>query len=310
MRPAKFLLFAALLNQNLGAVCSLMTESPVSKRKRFESITAGRRKANNGTHVLVIPGNPGLPGFYSDFVGHLHASLDCRVTCLGLMGHSSTPTSPVFKQYSLDEQIDFVRDFIASDLAQAAGEELVVVGHSIGAYIAFEALEKLSPSQIATGTRYFGLMPFYDANFSCPKYQRLHFILIYAWPLIYVIAFAAHIAKVLLPRSVCWAILSSHTQTWPCVLFAGVAATFYSQGNALISHPGHGPRHGRVHCHLNAPLGYDCKLFVPGPHGICSICTRAVPTRSVTDHIKPGGGEAVVFLGVRIRTFLQEQLCA
>lgn len=85
-----------------------------------------------GATVAILPGNPGSARFYLPFMQSLHALLreEVSVIAASFPGHE---TSPSGRYLSLSETIDVVREELA------AVNPSLVIGHSIGAYMAMQA---------------------------------------------------------------------------------------------------------------------------------------------------------------------------
>ncbi|KAH9674413.1 alpha/beta-Hydrolases superfamily protein [Citrus sinensis] len=107
-------------------------------------------------HVLFVPGNPGVITFYKDFVQSLYEHLggNASISAIG----SAAQTKKNYdhgRLFSLDEQVEHKMDFIRQEL-QNTEVPIVLVGHSIGAYVALEMLKRSSEKVIY----YIGLYPF------------------------------------------------------------------------------------------------------------------------------------------------------
>ncbi|EZA59152.1 hypothetical protein DMN91_007758 [Ooceraea biroi] len=100
--------------------------------------------------VLVIPGNPGIPRFYEEFVKTLNSKLtsDIPVWIIGHAGHVQPPENleiamPSDKKwaeyYGLTAQIRHKAEFIKKYIPEDA--QLHIIGHSIGAWIALNLLK-------------------------------------------------------------------------------------------------------------------------------------------------------------------------
>ncbi|KAJ8899124.1 hypothetical protein K2173_010564 [Erythroxylum novogranatense] len=142
-------------------------------------------------HVLFIPGNPGLAfvmilfyfclgecyigglfqflvccgvigvvSFYKDFLESLYEFLGgtASVTVIGHISHTKKNWEGG-KLFSLQQQIDHKVDFIQQEL-QKKEIPIVLVGHSIGAYISIETLRRCQDKVIY----YVGLYPFLMFN--------------------------------------------------------------------------------------------------------------------------------------------------
>ncbi|MHB2021050.1 MAG: alpha/beta fold hydrolase [Candidatus Xenobia bacterium] len=86
-----------------------------------------RRIPGSERQVLVVPGNPGASRFYLPFMRALHERTGATITALSFPGHEH----PCRRFLTLRETIELVELLIP--------ENGLVVGHSIGAYIALKA---------------------------------------------------------------------------------------------------------------------------------------------------------------------------
>ncbi|XP_068136314.1 lipid droplet-associated hydrolase isoform X2 [Hyperolius riggenbachi] len=99
---------------------------------------------------LIIPGNPGIVGFYRTFMQSLYCSFNGKypVWAVGHAGHCSPPpgmdmtddTTEVEDVFGLNGQTEhklaFLRNTIPEDM------KLVLIGHSIGCYIILEMMKR------------------------------------------------------------------------------------------------------------------------------------------------------------------------
>lgn len=129
--------------------------------------------AASKTLIFFIPGNPGLLGYYHEFLSLLAASSlnsTCTIAGCSLGGFeisASTPParlaqiqhpegSPIGPIYSLRDQIDLtfrrVRSLVEAlqhGIAPTSAQEdtsrynVILIGHSVGAYIALEVIRRL-----------------------------------------------------------------------------------------------------------------------------------------------------------------------
>ncbi|XP_014663826.1 PREDICTED: lipid droplet-associated hydrolase-like [Priapulus caudatus] len=149
---------------------------------RFGKLAQRPQDLNNGEHakirslsddddvlVLVIPGNPGIIGYYEPFMDTLFKSLKEKVSVVGIShaGHVTPPKGCVnnasnnFKSggttindvYSLEGQIKHKVLYIRRYVPQHV--KLILVGHSIGAYILLKLLEQLSDLNVVKGVSLF-----------------------------------------------------------------------------------------------------------------------------------------------------------
>nr|XP_025658045.1 uncharacterized protein LOC112754582 isoform X3 [Arachis hypogaea] len=94
-------------------------------------------------HVLLLPGNPGVILFYKDFVEFLYDQLEgnASITAIGHISHT--------------RKVDFIREEL-----QKNEIPIVLVGHSIGSYIAIEIFKRF-PGKVKYCV---GLYPFLTMN--------------------------------------------------------------------------------------------------------------------------------------------------
>ncbi|KAH8234594.1 hypothetical protein KR032_000318 [Drosophila birchii] len=99
--------------------------------------------------VICITGNPGLPGFYTEFAGTLQRELgDLPVWVIGHAGHDDPPEASIREVpqlsgneelFNLDGQIRhkiaFIEKYVPSDV------KIHLIGHSIGAWMILQLLE-------------------------------------------------------------------------------------------------------------------------------------------------------------------------
>ena len=131
--------------------------------------------------VFVIPGNPGVPGYYERFAKTIWCHLEGRskVSVIGYVGHTASDLG-VTRWFSLAEQVEHVT---AEIVKGRGGSKIAVVGHSIGAEIAMRAMAK-HPNAIQ---KVVGLMPFVLTN-ERSKLQRFLASLVRVKPLVLLVA--------------------------------------------------------------------------------------------------------------------------
>ena len=93
------------------------------------------------TTFVIIPGNPGLGGFYIPFAHQLFDLFHGKyaVLIISQAGHSP----PLSHCFTLQEQIDHKLRAIEQLLPAAQGQQLILIGHSIGSYMLLQMLERL-----------------------------------------------------------------------------------------------------------------------------------------------------------------------
>lgn len=156
--------------------------------------------------IFIIPGNPGIGSYYIPFMNALQQHLDvpCMLRTVSHLGQDTHSTDT--PGYSLTDQIQHKVSFLRQHMAvqQPHAPPIVIMGHSIGAHIAVQAvrlLEQTSPVQgdAATGTNapppplpqsnaatggnvisVVGLFPFFAVDPSSPVQWRIQQMV--QWP--------------------------------------------------------------------------------------------------------------------------------
>ncbi|KAL1519790.1 hypothetical protein AB1Y20_023297 [Prymnesium parvum] len=116
-------------------------------------------------HIVYVPGNPGLPAYYTSTCTKLCRRLNATAAIIGLRGHSEAPLLPPRLAFGLSTQVEHVASFMRSEIAALPPSDtprLLVLGHSIGAYIAFKAAMRSSPRPAEHVRCAVGLMPYLD----------------------------------------------------------------------------------------------------------------------------------------------------
>ncbi|XP_042040124.1 lipid droplet-associated hydrolase-like [Salvia splendens] len=111
-------------------------------------------------HVLLIPGNPGVVSFYTEFLESLYELLGGTASVTGISHISQSKKDWESRRlFSLEEQIDHKISFIEQEL-QDVEVPIILVGHSIGSYISLEVLKRCHKKV----TYCVGLYPFLALN--------------------------------------------------------------------------------------------------------------------------------------------------
>ncbi|KAF0694818.1 Aste57867_14342 [Aphanomyces stellatus] len=153
-------------------------------------VLPAREPATHRKLVVVIPGNPGVPGFYEPFMRHLQhlSDYDMEVVGLSHTGHS-LPWINKDETFDFETQIIDKLAYVQKRVEQDSKLKLILIGHSMGSHIALrllkhfpdhvEKLVLLTPTimRIADTPRAHTLMPFlsrYDRVADAVRYvERL-----------------------------------------------------------------------------------------------------------------------------------------
>jgi len=143
----------------------------------YEAIfdTNKTRKGPASGIIIFVPGNPGLPGWYAEFLAAVTARVNAEGMVLGLAGHISWAnarrlrgSSDEGRCYTIDEQLTHVTERIRTFCNKGRqriihGDEagrVTLIGHSIGGWLALQAALRLQSE--AWRPRVVLLMPFLE----------------------------------------------------------------------------------------------------------------------------------------------------
>lgn len=95
--------------------------------------------------VVMLPGNPGSAGYYIPFLKSIHSAFDGAVDILAVSyaGHSWYAGQLDSELYTLEEQIHHKTKFLEQHVLLPGKAPAVVLGHSIGTYIAIHAVHRV-----------------------------------------------------------------------------------------------------------------------------------------------------------------------
>ncbi|XP_070533901.1 lipid droplet-associated hydrolase-like [Ptychodera flava] len=189
----------------------------VLKYDREEKESHHRVHAHHGSHskehdvlVLVIPGNPGVVGFYELFMETLYEASGRQVPVWGIShaGHEMTPDMKKThwnwntddSKYTLKGQVKHKVEFI--DKYVPPEKKLILIGHSIGCYFILEILKRMPHLNVL---KCIMLFPTIEGMWDSPKGTWMAPILVY-------LRWAALLPVVLLSY------LSAHVQ-WSLILW-------------------------------------------------------------------------------------------
>ncbi|KAJ9078147.1 hypothetical protein DSO57_1009844 [Entomophthora muscae] len=108
-------------------------------------------KPHDGTKpskvLLMIPGNPGLPEYYIEFMSHIHENLgrELDIVLIGHHGQSVDEFDTDFdeKNFGLQHQVQHKLECLDALVEKyPANTEFFLVGHSVGAWICEQVVKK------------------------------------------------------------------------------------------------------------------------------------------------------------------------
>lgn len=112
-------------------------------------------EAPRHTHVLFLPGNPGVIEYYRPLLRMIYERFPQdvreRVTVhgIGLPGHDLRELNGV-NTYVIADHITFCRSYLQSDEMRPALDrsQLVIIGHSYGSYLAVRLIDEMGPGTV------------------------------------------------------------------------------------------------------------------------------------------------------------------
>lgn len=100
--------------------------------------------------AICITGNPGLPGFYTEFIGNVYRQLNCEmpVWVIGHLGHDDPPSTSIRQvpplvgnettfdlQNQIKHKVEFIERYVPANV------KIHLIGHSIGAWMVLQLLK-------------------------------------------------------------------------------------------------------------------------------------------------------------------------
>ena len=124
--------------------------------------------------VVVFPGNPGSALFYSGYMKHVHrvfhaSGRSVRLRCVSHLGHARHVYGS--GRWSLADQVDHKRRYLERELAEVDSDKLLIVGHSIGGYMAIEAVKRCTASM--EKAKVLAMMPYLAFDIRSSKQRML-----------------------------------------------------------------------------------------------------------------------------------------
>lgn len=114
------------------------------------------------TLVVVVPGLPGVGQVYSDFISTIASCSGCPVVCVTWCGHHATPRPD--STLDLEAQSIFITAALHDLRATPNIAKLVLVGHSLGTWLACQALESFDVADKSGGKG----LPVVAVHLYCP----------------------------------------------------------------------------------------------------------------------------------------------
>jgi len=131
---------------------------------------------------VVVPGNPGLSGFYETLMILLWRGLsdtsDTAIWCVSHAGHDTRADPPINQEnedvYSLEGQIEHKYAFIEK-AALPPDVRMTLIGHSMGSYVILRLMKKLKmESNVEASAAYF-LFPMIERMAETPNGSSFFF---------------------------------------------------------------------------------------------------------------------------------------
>lgn len=106
------------------------------------------------THIVVLPGNPGVIEYYRPFVRMLwqrlppHLKLRCHIHALGLPGHDLRQLNGG-QQFDISDHTNYCISYLRSKVLTPSLKEsrILFIGHSYGSFLALNIVERLNVNE-------------------------------------------------------------------------------------------------------------------------------------------------------------------
>lgn len=171
--------------------------------------------------ILIIPGNPGLACFYSEFMLTLHSTLsdpNTSIWAVDHVGHLSPSPSllPSDQTFSLEDQVSHKLDLLQELVPPTT--RITLVGHSVGCKVVMD-MEARNKSH--TFSSFFFLFPMMEKMLETPGGRKVQPFTVFRLPVVLLLA----IINILLPD---WLLNFSLRRIYPksSQLFLKAAAKF------------------------------------------------------------------------------------
>jgi pimeloyl-ACP methyl ester carboxylesterase len=129
--------------------------------------------------IVIIPGNPGLGGFYIPFAHELYNLFNENISILIISQAGHSP--PLDHCFTLDEQIEHKLKTIEKLLPIDKNHRLILIGHSIGAYMVLKMLDKLE-NQLDRAFLLFPTIERMKESEAGKRFMRFYPIFLYLLP--------------------------------------------------------------------------------------------------------------------------------
>jgi len=129
--------------------------------------------------VVIIPGNPGLGGFYIPFAHELYNLFNENLSILIISQAGHSP--PLKRCFTLNEQIEHKLEAIENLLPRNNNHRLILIGHSIGAFMVLKMIDKLE-NRLDRAFLLFPTIERMAESDSGRRFVRFYPILIYLLP--------------------------------------------------------------------------------------------------------------------------------
>jgi pimeloyl-ACP methyl ester carboxylesterase len=129
--------------------------------------------------IVIIPGNPGLGGFYIPFAHELYNLFNENISILIISQAGHSP--PLKRCFTLNEQIQHKLETIENLLPRNENHRLILIGHSIGAFMVLKMVDKLE-NRLDRAFLLFPTIERMKESHSGRRFVRFYPILIYLLP--------------------------------------------------------------------------------------------------------------------------------
>jgi pimeloyl-ACP methyl ester carboxylesterase len=163
--------------------------------------------SNKLLHIIIFPGNPGGASFYTPFADALYSYFSTKelsdrifVSVVGHVSHSIESASSSSKIHSLQDQLRYKITYITDILKSNDSIQVVLIGHSVGAWLALEGASQL-PEQYQK--RVIGIVSLFPTLINIGTTRRAHELSFLFTDLgVFLLASLAWFIRLILPKSI------------------------------------------------------------------------------------------------------------
>ncbi|EGG18834.1 hypothetical protein DFA_02573 [Cavenderia fasciculata] len=132
-------------NNNIVIEETIQLHRDIKGHFETDILYTNSNNTNNDVKIVVVSGNPGIVGFYVEFIKQLYFKLDQKYDIVGVshIGHCGK----LNEQFTCEDQIEHKRivlEYLVNTkyASQKNTVKFILIGHSVGSYISLKVLNR------------------------------------------------------------------------------------------------------------------------------------------------------------------------